>query len=209
MLKKLGIVLLTASALSLLAEASSNAITGPLGHTPYKHLTSATELIVGASGGLPEGYWLEPLPTNQKLYKKPRKRIKPRVNNFSKKDVDILAKALYFEYRDERASDVTIGQVGHVIINRLKSDKYPDTLEEVVYQEGQFSWTHDGKSDTMVDEEAKDRSYKIAKEVIAGEIPNKVGDSTHYLNKKLSRASWWKKMDYKGKFGDHWFYEES
>lgn len=55
------------------------------------------------------------------------------------RDVECLAKNIYFEARGESLR----GQiaVALVTINRVESTKYSDTICGVVYQKGQFSWT--------------------------------------------------------------------
>lgn len=127
--------------------------------------------------------------------------------NYSEKTLYILARNLYFEERSIESSDVEIAQVGYVVLNRMDSEKFPDTIHGVVYQRKQFSWTHDGKPDKMADIEARARSLRIAKAVLDGTMPNLVGDADHYLNKNLSNAQWWRKMTFKGRVGNHWFYK--
>jgi len=60
-------------------------------------------------------------------------------------DVECLAKNIYFEARGENIK----GQlaVGLVTINRMKDERWPDDVCGVVYQNKQFSWYWDGKSD--------------------------------------------------------------
>lgn len=67
-----------------------------------------------------------------------------------------LALNVYFEARGE--SHTGQHAVAWVTFNRVDSEEYPDTICDVVFQDSQFSWTHDGKSD-----KPKDRlSWKIA-----------------------------------------------
>ena len=53
-----------------------------------------------------------------------------------------LAIAMYYEARNQPID----GQlaVAQVIMNRVESPRYPDTVCEVVWQPKQFSFTHDG-----------------------------------------------------------------
>lgn len=125
---------------------------------------------------------------------------------YNQKDVDAMAKNLYFEYRNEEASDIEIAQIGYVVLNRLKSKRFPNTISEIIWQPSQFSWTHDGKSDKMTNLEAKKRAERIAKAILDGSIPNLIGDSNHYLNKSISKATWWKRMKFVAKFGEHSYY---
>lgn len=55
-----------------------------------------------------------------------------------RKDINCLATVIYHEARGEPL----IGQmaVAHVVMNRVRSDKYPDNICDVVYQPYQFSY---------------------------------------------------------------------
>lgn len=84
------------------------------------------------------------------------------------KDVDCLAKNIYYEARGEPVS----GQiaVALVTINRVESTRYADTICGVVYQKGQFSWT---KSPTKrVSEESWREAVEIAKRALSGAYDN-------------------------------------
>lgn len=90
----------------------------------------------------------------------------------SAEQIKCLATAIYFEGRDQPIN----GQIaiGLVIGNRVKSDKYPNTICDVVTQgkrtitgkiikhKCQFSFFCDGKSDKPKNEEAWEASVLIA-----------------------------------------------
>jgi spore germination cell wall hydrolase CwlJ-like protein len=61
-----------------------------------------------------------------------------------------LSAAIYYEARNQPVD----GQlaVAEVIMNRVQSDRYPDDACEVINQNKQFSYTHDGKSDDFLKE---------------------------------------------------------
>ena len=61
------------------------------------------------------------------------------------KETECLAKNIYYEARDQGITGKFA--VAFVTLNRVKSPKYPETICEVVWQDKQFSWTHDGKPD--------------------------------------------------------------
>jgi spore germination cell wall hydrolase CwlJ-like protein len=65
------------------------------------------------------------------------------------KQIDCLAENIYFEARGESH----LGQmaVAWVTLNRVQDPNFPDTICEVVWEDGQFSWTNDGKSDNPED----------------------------------------------------------
>ncbi len=61
-----------------------------------------------------------------------------------------MALAMYWEARGEGARGMAA--VGHVVLNRVRSNAFPDSPCDVVFQGGetppcQFSWWCDGKSD--------------------------------------------------------------
>lgn len=70
-----------------------------------------------------------------------RVRIKVK-NRYSKSDLRLMASIIYSEAGNESYA----GQkaVGIVIMNRIKSKDFPNTLKGVLYQSGQFSPTRNG-----------------------------------------------------------------
>ena len=53
------------------------------------------------------------------------------------KDIYLLAKLIYHEARGEGLDGWT--GVGEVVVNRVRSPRFPDTVSEVIYQDGQFT----------------------------------------------------------------------
>lgn len=66
-------------------------------------------------------------------------------NSNNSSAIDCLAKNIYFEARNQ--SLIAQKAVAFVTLNRVKNNKYPNDICGVVWQDSQFSWTHDGKSD--------------------------------------------------------------
>lgn len=64
--------------------------------------------------------------------------------------------------------------VGTVIMNRVGSSKFPNTIRDVVYQSGQFSPVSSGKLDEVLQKGPMDSAYKAAKAVLAGERNSQV-----------------------------------
>ena len=71
-----------------------------------------------------------------------------------------LAMNIYHEARGESIE----GQIAVAVVtmNRVKESKWPNTPCEVVWQNKQFSWTKDGKSDRMPDRDARRQAFEIA-----------------------------------------------
>ena len=86
---------------------------------------------------------------------------------FAEGDRRLLANLIYCEAGGEPYS----GQVavGSVVINRVLSSKFPDTVVGVIYQSGQFSPVASGRLDlALAADKATDSCYKAADEAMAG-----------------------------------------
>lgn len=63
---------------------------------------------------------------------------------YSSKDLDLLSRVIYAEVGCTWIPDWVQRMVGSVVLNRVKSSYYPNTIYDVVYQPGQYSPTWDG-----------------------------------------------------------------
>lgn len=121
-----------------------------------------------------------------------------------------LADAIYFESRGEAVR----GQmaVAQVVMNRVFSGKYPDTVCGAVYQNKhrhlacQFTFACDNNADVIREPEMWERAKKISKAMLDGQIwLPEVGKSTHY-HAYWVRPSWVAEMKKMYKTGVHTFY---
>ena len=96
-----------------------------------------------------------------------------------------LAEAVYFESRDEPVrAQMAVAQV---VLNRVFSPFYPNTVCGVVYQNAnrhlacQFTFACDGKPDVVTEPDAWERARRIARDTLDGKLwmPD-VAKSTHY-----------------------------
>ncbi|WP_298680352.1 cell wall hydrolase [uncultured Lentibacter sp.] len=122
-----------------------------------------------------------------------------------------LAEALYFEARGESVR----GQfaVAEVILNRVSSTRYPDTICEVINQGTgrkhacQFSYTCDGHAEVVSEPLAYEQVAKIAAlSMKASERPLTQG-ATHYHTKAVS-PHWARKFPRTTTIGFHHFYRQ-
>lgn len=90
----------------------------------------------------------------------------------STSELDLMAAIIECEAGGE-SYEGKIG-VGAVIMNRMRSGEFPDTLSEVVYQSGQFQPTWTGKLDSVLSRGASEACYEAARDVFAG--ANTIGD---------------------------------
>ena len=104
-------------------------------------------------------------------------------DDLPKDEMDILARAIHAEARGEPY----IGQVavGAVILNRVESSSFPDTIREVVFQEKQFSSVNDGQ----IYLEPNNAAYKAAKEALDGRDPSY--GAMYFYNPKTAKTLWW------------------
>ena len=118
-----------------------------------------------------------------------------------------LALNVYFEARSE---DV-VGQyaVAEVTLNRVASDRFPDTVCDVVWQRKQFSWTHDGKSDRPRDQKAWSRSLAVAALALEDDGHVVVGYDALYYHADYVRPYWANSYKVVGKVGRHIFYKDT
>lgn len=69
--------------------------------------------------------------------------------------------------------------VGAVVMNRVRSDAFPDTVREVIYQKGQFTPAGTGWLDRVVASEGyTDSALQAAKDALAGANP--IGDCLYF-----------------------------
>jgi len=98
--------------------------------------------------------------------------------------VDLLARLINGEARGEPYK----GQVavGAVVMNRVKSSEFPDTISGVIYQKGQFSCVTDGQFNKAIDEDST--VYKAAQEALNGADPT--NGCIFFYNPKTSKSKW-------------------
>lgn len=135
-------------------------------------------------------YWSNIIYPGQKLYISGRKRY----SNYEKY---LLAKTIHAEARGEPFK----GQVavGAVILNRVNSEKFPNTVHGVVYQPYAFTAVHDGQ----IKLEPNNTSYRAAELAIKGWDPSE--GALFYFNPRTSTSAWiWTRPQIK-QIGNHIF----
>ena len=120
-----------------------------------------------------------------------------------------LSEALYFEARGETARGIF--GVAEVILNRVDSPRYPSTVCGVVNQgtgakhRCQFSYTCDGRPETMNDSRARAMVGKVARIMLDGAPRTLTNGATHYHTKAV-RPKWSKVFRRTTTIGFHHFY---
>ena len=129
----------------------------------------------------------------------------------SNKQMSCLAEALYFEARGEPIQ----GQlaVGEVILNRVEDTRYPSSICRVINQGTgrrfacQFTYTCDGKLETVHERKPYEMALKIAKILMTTHDGKLTRGSTHYHSNYVN-PRWSKKFERVAKFGRHIFYRQ-
>jgi len=113
-----------------------------------------------------------------------------------------LAVAIYFEARGEKFNHQV--KVGEVIMNRVDSKRYPDTICDVIKERKQFSFLWDNIPDDIDYDAAWNKSVKVMVEVIINKDKKRSTKACHYAHTLIT--NYWT-VDYVGKrFGNHIFY---
>lgn len=97
-------------------------------------------------------------------------------------EVYLMARMISAEARGEPF----VGQVavGAVILNRVESPQFPNTIAEVLYQPGAFSALLDGQFDQPI----ADSAWRAAREALNGSDPS--GGAIYYYNPVTSTSKW-------------------
>jgi len=150
-----------------------------------------------------------------------QRHLTERIQTY-KKEIECLATNMYFEARGE--GEQGQNAVAFVTINRVRSNRYPDNVCDVVYQartyanghpirnQCQFSWYCDGKVDTVI-ERIYNRIYRRAEYIYVNyhlnDLMNDTTDgATHYHTEEVN-PYWSRHRNYKyvANIGHHVFYQ--
>lgn len=120
---------------------------------------------------------------------------------WSPRDQECLARAMYFE--SKRSSEEGMLAVGTVVMNRVRSERFPATVCGVVGQPGQFAA---GVLERSMDEAGRERTEEVAALVLAGRRHPKAGRAMffHQAGLKFSYSN----MRYVLVAGGNAFYEK-
>jgi len=112
-------------------------------------------------------------------------------------EMDVLARIIYSEARGEPY----IGQVavGAVVMNRIQSPLFPDSIYEVVFQENAFTAIADGQYWLAPDATA----YLAALDAVRGWDPT--GNAIYYFNPNTATSNWIWSRPQTTRIGNHIF----
>ena len=107
---------------------------------------------------------------------------KPTSSSASSDNVTLLAKVINGEARGE----IYTGQVavGAVVLNRVRSSSFPNTIAGVIYQSGAFTAVSDGQ----INLQPQQSCYNAARDALNGWDPT--GGALYYYNPATATSSW-------------------
>lgn len=110
----------------------------------------------------------------------------------SASDKELLAALIYCEAGNQPYDGKVA--VGAVVLNRVRSSRFPNTIREVIYQSGQFGPAITGKLDRFLATKTAPQScWQAAEDALNGVSP--VGDKLFFGCGNFGQ-----------KIGDHWFH---
>lgn len=118
-------------------------------------------------------------------------------------ELSCLAEAIYFEAGGTGASGQAA--VGHVVLNRANSPKFPSSVCGVVHDGCQFSYKCDGRSDALANDDRRAQALKTAKSVLAG-TPD-ITNGALFFHSATAKPGWFKSRPRVGKIGGNIFYK--
>ena len=121
---------------------------------------------------------------------------------------ECLALAIYWEAKAEPQEGLEA--VGHVVMNRLRDARFPNTICAVTKEGGerpgcQFSWYCDGRSDVPAEAANWDRAQVTANALMRGELQDNTGGALFFHATRLA-SPWRVPREQTAEVGGHVFY---
>lgn len=115
----------------------------------------------------------------------------------SQSDLDLLARCVYGEARGEPY----VGQVAvaAVVLNRVESKSFPNSIAGVIYQSGAFTAVSDGQ----INLSPNDVAYNAARDALNGYDPT--NGCLYYYNPATATSKWIWGLTVKLRIGNHSF----
>ena len=99
----------------------------------------------------------------------------PEPELYTERELELLAITIYCEAGSDSITNETRRMVGEVVLNRVADERYPDTIEAVLTQRGQYGRFHytgvvwPARAGRSVEAHAVERAYECARTVFEAE----------------------------------------
>lgn len=122
----------------------------------------------------------------------------------------LVARIIASEYRSQNEEDMDKKvAVGIVVLNRVLSPDFPDTVEGVIFQKNQFQPTFDGSWEKNLPTEFDMKAARLAFE--DHQLGESLNESLFFMNPAISNpknVAWFRNnLSYVGTLGAHEFYK--
>ena len=87
------------------------------------------------------------------------------VQSYSDSDLNLLARLIHAEAGCDWMTDELQMSVGNVVLNRVKDDRFPNSIKGVIYQQGQYACINNG----MINNEPSEKAINNARRLLQGE----------------------------------------
>lgn len=124
-------------------------------------------------------------------------KVKVNSNVNTSSEVDLLARLVRAEAESEPYSGKVA--VAEVVLNRVESSQFPNSIHDVIYQSGQFSPVSNGSINRPADSE----SIQAAKQALGS--GSNVGDALFFYNPDTASNHWLDSKATKAVIGNHVF----
>ena len=125
------------------------------------------------------------------------KEQRKAVINLTNEEILLLSKLVTSEARGESYE----GQVAvaAVVINRVKDNRFPNSIEDVIYQKNAFSVVKDGS----INMDPTDEAYRAAQDALYGDDPTE--KAVYFWNPEISTCKWIQRLQPHMRIGNHVF----
>lgn len=105
--------------------------------------------------------------------------------NYTQEDINLLAEVMYHENWHTDSEHLAAYYTGAVVMNRVKSKDWPNTIKEVLYQKGQYSTTK-----KFFTKEIPAECYELAEMILRDGTPDVPENVIFQSMRKLGKGTW-------------------
>ena len=105
--------------------------------------------------------------------------------NYTQEDINLLAEVMYHENWNTDSEHLAAYYTGAVVMNRVKSKDWPNTIKEVLYQRGQYSTTK-----KFFTKEIPAECYELAEMILRDGTPDVPENVIFQSMRKLGKGTW-------------------
>lgn len=162
---------------------------------PYQEIQAVNNLssdliLIGQELTIPEG-------RSKTVTANPQPQVQTVNRNYSQSEIDILASLVQAEAQGE--SHLGKVAVAAVVLNRVDSSEFPDTIRGVIYQRGQFSPVSNGS----INKRANSECYKAVADALSGQDPT--NGALYFYEPRVVPNSWQNTLTLTKVIGNHNF----